>query len=99
MSVATLEQQSPELGGDAPIAALEPRPLGFWRSLGWLVLACVVGGLVSSTLVIVLWQAQGRPDIRGFLDSAVFDYTYAIGALGVVPVLAWAIRRADWRVW
>jgi CAAX protease family protein len=46
----------------------------------------------------VLWQAQGRPDIRGFLDSAVFDYTYAIGALGVVPVLAWAIRRANWRV-
>jgi membrane protease YdiL (CAAX protease family) len=99
VSVVTLEQQSPEPGSDSLVVPAEPRPLGFWSSLGWLTLACVAGGLVCSVLVIVLWEPRARLDIRGFLDSSVFDYTYAVGALGVAPILAWAIRRANWRVW
>jgi uncharacterized protein len=98
MSAVTLEQRSSEPGSDSLVARPEPRPLGFWTSLGWLMLACVVGGLVSSILVVVLWEARDRPDIRAFLGSSVFEYAYVVGALGIAPILAWAIRRANWRI-
>ena len=95
MSVVTLEQQSTEPGSGSLVVPPEPRPLGFWSSLAWLTLACAVGGLVSHVLVIAL----GETRIRGVLGSGIFEYTFAVEALGAAPVLVWAIRRANWPVW
>lgn len=86
---------------DANAAAPSPRPLGFWATVAWGVLAIVVWIAAQFAVVFLVWWAAARRAEPFDLERVDHDLYLLTLALGVsmllqIGVLALAVRLARW---
>jgi len=94
-SAAIIRPPEPE-STDLPDASL-PRPWGFWSSLGWAVLAFVLGAAIVGGAV--LWLNWGHLDaLPDTAEDPWFPLHFIVSNAIQVAVLAAAARWARWPV-
>jgi membrane protease YdiL (CAAX protease family) len=74
------------------------RPLGFWASLLWFVIALVVS-FVAGVLLVVLVLFVTNADVGGLKDEIRFEISLIVNPISVrvfTGVLVWAVRRIKW---
>jgi len=89
------------MSGDIEMAA-EPRmtgrPIGFWATLGWTLLASIAGLLAATGVGAALAPITGRTLTEMMLSgrSPIVGVLLIIACIVIVAVLAFAARRASW---
>jgi hypothetical protein len=69
------------------------RPLGFWASLLWFVIALVVSFVAAVSFVVLALLATNADDLK---DEIFVEIIWLIFALVFIGVLVRAVRRIEW---
>jgi membrane protease YdiL (CAAX protease family) len=69
------------------------RPLGFWASLLWFVIALVVSFVAAVSFVVLALFATNADDLK---DEIFVEIIWLIFALVFIGVLVRAVRRIEW---